>query len=291
MLAEVLSIVAPVFICAGIGAVWARSGRSFDIDMTTTLITNVTSPCLVFHTLSTLSIDPRQLATIVGAAVAGLAVAALIAAAVLAAWSLAQRSFLPALIFPNTGNMGLPLNLLAFGDGGLALAIGVFTLYSLSQFTIGVALASGRASLRALARVPIVYALPPALAFMLAGVPPPKWLASTTHLVGTITIPMMLIALGVSLVRLEVRSLGRNLALAALRLVLGFTVGVAVASAWGLDGTARGVLIIQSTMPSAVFNYLFAQRYQTAPSDVASIVVLSTALSMVTLPALLWFVL
>jgi predicted permease len=268
-----------------------ETGAIHDVDLVTTLVTNIGAPCLVFHTLANLELGAKSLATMMAATLAVLAACAALGAAVLRLAGLPQRAYLPALVFPNTGNMGLPLCYLAFGDAGLALAIGVFTVYSAAQFTLGMSLASGTVSLAALARVPLLYAVPLALAFLLAGTPPPAWINATTQLLGGLTIPMMLITLGVSLASLGVGSLPRSLALAALRLVAGFVVGAAVAAVAGLDGAARSVLIVQATMPVAVFNYLFAARYNTAPAEVAGAVVLSTILSFATLPALLWYVL
>ena len=54
---------------------------------------------------------------------------------------------------------------------------------------------------------------------------------------------------------------------------------------------ARGILILQGAMPAAVFTYLFAARYERAPDDIAGIVLLSTAFSMITLPFVLAWVL
>jgi malate permease and related proteins len=51
------------------------------------------------------------------------------------------------------------------------------------------------------------------------------------------------------------------------------------------------VLAIQSAMPVAVFNYLFAQLYRREPAEVAGMIVISTLISFVTLPALLLLVL
>jgi predicted permease len=139
--------------------------------------------------------------------------------------------------------------------------------------------------------VPLLYALAAALVFMVTETTPPDWVNATTDLLGDITIPLMLITLGISLARLKVASVARSLVLSLLRLVMGFAVGVALAAALGLEGAARGVLIIQLSMPVAVFNYLFAQRYQTAPEEVAGMVILSTGLSFATLPLLLWYAL
>jgi hypothetical protein len=291
MTAALFSIVAPVFVCAGIGFAWERFGRRFDVEFVTTLVTAIGAPCLVFHTLTHLAVEPATFAAMAAAAVGALVVSAAVGGAVVVAAGLPLRAFLPPLIWPNSGNMGLPLNYLAFGDLGLGLAIAVFCVNAVSHFTLGVAIVSGGASLRDLARVPVLYAVALALGFLALGQKPPDWIGNTTRLLGNLTIPMMLIALGVSLARLGVRRIPRSLAFACLRLAMGFAAGVGLAWLLGFEGASRGVLILQTTMPAAVFNYLFAQRYGASPEEVAGIVVLSTALSFATLPLLLWFVL
>jgi predicted permease len=101
----------------------------------------------------------------------------------------------------------------------------------------------------------------------------------------------MLIAMGVSLARFQITSIKRSLLIAVLRLTMGFAVGLLIAMLLDLQGVARGVTIMQSAMPVAVFSYLFAVRYNRSPEEVAGTVVISTVLSFLTLPALLWFVL
>ena len=290
MIADLFAIIAPVMIAAGIGFGWGRFGRDFDVEFVTSLVTGVGAPCLIFHTLANLSVAAREFVLMVGAAAVVLGLSACAGIAVLRAIRLPLRAFLPSLVFANTGNMGLPLSSLAFGEAGLALAIGVFALSAVAQFTVGVAISSGSLSLRMLARIPLLYALPPALAFMCTGTKPPAWLDATARMIGLMTIPLMLITLGVSLAKLAVASLPRSLGLSVLKLLLGFSLGVAVAYLFRLEGAARGVLIVQSSMPVAVFNYLFAQRYRRAPEEVAGLVVISTAVSFLTLPLLLWYV-
>jgi len=101
----------------------------------------------------------------------------------------------------------------------------------------------------------------------------------------------MLLSLGVSLAQLRVMDFSRTLALSLFRLVLGVGIGFGVAILFGLEGAARGVTIIQFAMPAAVFNYMLALRYQREPNAVAGIVIVSTLLSFVSLPVLLWLVL
>jgi hypothetical protein len=75
-----------------------------------------------------------------------------------------------------------------------------------------------------------------------------------------------------------------------IRLILGFLFGVLVSELLNLEGIERGVVIVQATMPVAVFNYLLASRYDRHPDVVASSIVISTLISLLTLPLLLNFV-
>ena len=129
------------------------------------------------------------------------------------------------------------------------------------------------------------------LAFMITETKPPVWISNTVDLLAGVSIPLMLMALGVTIAKLRVRSIQRSVALSALRLGLGFALGVAMAELFGLTGISRGVLILQSAMHVAVMNFLFASRYQCEPEEVAGMIVASTALSFLTLPALLYVVL
>jgi len=288
---QILDIIAPVFAVAGLGFVWAKAGRAFDNETVTSLVTLIGAPCLVYGTLAKLQVGPAEFALMAGATVLALAVCAAVAAPLLRLAGLPLNAFLPAMMFPNGGNMGLSLSLFAFGDAGLALAISCFSVYALAQFTVGAAISSGVASWGRVVRTPMLYAVALGVVGMIRPFQLPAWLGNTIDLIAGLTIPLMLFALGVSLARLRVADTGLGLGLAVLRLGLGLGVGVGLAALLGLEGTARGVLIIETAMPVAVFNYLFAARYGRRPEQVAGAVVLSTAISFATLPGLMWLVL
>lgn len=291
MIGALLSIIAPVFVCAGVGFVWTRSGRPFDTALVTTLVTVIGAPCLVFSTLTRLELDLNVFGSMALAAAVATAGLAAVSIVVLKIARHNQRAFLPAMMFTNCGNMGLPLSLLAFGEEGLALAIAFFTVSVIIMFTAGVAISAGSVSLRTLVRMPIFYSVAAALVFMISESKPPEWIANTTKILGDMTIPLMLLTLGISLGSLKLGGLKRSLALSSAKLAIGFGVGFAVSELFGFEGAARGVLILQTALPVAVFSYLFAERYKTSSEEVAGMVVVSTALSFATLPALLWFVL
>ena len=291
MLEILFNVIAPVLICAGLGFYWAKSGRTFHVESVTGLVTNVGAPMLVFSTLINLEMALEtflEFGLFAFYALAAFLVTG-IAALKLLRWPV--RNYLSSLIFPNTGNMGVPLCLFAFGEEGLAFALAFFTVHAVMQFTLGVYIASGSTSPGQLAKTPLIYAVLIALALKISGIPTPEWIVDTAKLLGGITIPLMLMALGVSLANLSVHHLGKATILSVLRLLIGFSVGMGLAEIFELDGVARGVLILECTMPVAVFNYLFALRYGRAAGEVAGAVLISTVLSFLTLPVLLAYLL
>ncbi len=290
MFAEIFSIIAPVFLCAGIGLAWAKKGIPYETEFVTRLVTNVGFPCLIFSTLVKADITPEAMGTMGLASLVTALLFAVIAAPVLRLFRLDQRTFLPSMIFANTGNMGLPIILFAFGEPGLALGISYFAVSAVLLFILGPAIAAGTAKPAEALKTPLVWAVVVALAVKFSGFTVFPWLFNTIDLLGGFTIPLMLITLGVSLAGLQVKSLPLGVALSALRLVMGFGVGWGAAAVLGYEGAARGVLIIECAMPVAVFNYLFAQIHDNRPEEIAGIVLVSTTLSFLTLPALLWFV-
>ncbi|MSO55164.1 MAG: AEC family transporter [Rhodospirillales bacterium] len=291
MIGELLTIMIPVVVCVSIGFGWAKLGYAFDSDMMARMVTSVGLPALVLSALTGTTLSPPDFATTGLAAVGVLIVMLALSWVVLKVAGLDRRAFLPAVSFSNFGNMGLPLSVLAFGDIGIAFGVTFFAIHNVAMFALGGAIASGRSALRGLVELPVLCASLVAVAFIVTGTTPPAWLTNSVKLISGLVVPLMLIGLGVALARLRFGSFGRSLFLSSYRLGAGFAVGVAVAWAVGLQGPARGILILQSSMPVAVFNYILAERYRTAPGEVAGLVLLSTLLSFATLPLLLWYVL
>ncbi len=291
MIETILGAVVPVLLTASIGYFWTRAGRGFDSMALTLLVTDIGTPCLIVSTFAKTPIPPASFAVSAAAVVTILVCFMLVAGAVLWLVGLSVRSYLPAMSFPNTGNLGLPLALYAFGPEGLSYAIVFFTFCSLSNFTFGQAIAAGRVNGRAILRMPIIYAVILGIGVSALHWQLPLWLGNTVALLGSITVPLMLLMLGVSLGKLTVSAFPRAFGLAMLRIVMGAAIGFAVTTLFGLHGTAKAALIQQSAMPVAVFNYLFALRWNNQPEEIAGIVVVSTLAAIVTAPALLYFLL
>lgn len=291
MVTEIFSILAPILICVGLGFIWRKSGKSYDIQLITALVTYFGTPCLLFYALSSVKLSLELFMDLGLAALLANLAFIVIGGLVLALCKLPLRSFLQVLSFPNVGNVGLPLCFLAFGEQGLAFAMIFFAVYAAFQMTVGVIIISGQFSFKSLLGMPIIPATLLALIFSLLSIPVPKWLFNTTKMIGDLTIPLMLFTLGVSLASLQVKSFKRSVFLALLRLTMGFCVGIALAKLLNFTGPAAGVVIIECSMPAAVFCYLFAQQYDQHPLEVAGAVIISTFLGFLFLPLLLWYVL
>jgi malate permease and related proteins len=291
VIAEVAAVLAPVFVLAAIGYGWRLTGTPFDMPFVTRIIMYVAGPCLVFTSLSQLTLPLSEFWGMVGAMILVTLGVAAVSAVLIAVLGLPQRSFLPALTLGNTGNLGLPLCLFAFGEEGLGLAVAIYVTNSLLQFTFVPLLHTRVSMLRTVFGTPMLYGAAAGLAVLLSGVQVPVWFATTLESIGALLIPLMLMALGNTVGGLKTHNLPRAFGLGAARLIISFVVAVGVSYALGLTGVAQGVLVLQGAMPAAVFSYLFAAQYDRDADDIAGIVLVSTLLGAVTLPLLVSYAL
>ncbi|SEM39843.1 AEC family transporter [Halomonas caseinilytica] len=287
MFAELFAVMAPVLAGAGLGFTWIRLGHDYPVAFVTRLVFNIGTPALVIASLSGADIDASSFgrtmlaAALVIVSMAG--VAFVLARLLRKDW----RVILAPSMYPNTGNMGLPVVLYAFGEAGFVFGITVMVTVSLFQFTLGTMLASRGNPLKSLAKTPTVYAILIALTLLLTDTELPLWLDNSVDLISGFTVPLMLITLGVSLASIQVRSLRSGIGFSLLRIPLAALAAWSIGSLLALPPMAHGILILQMSMPVAVFNYLFAQRSQREPEYVASLVFCSTLLSLIYLPILL----
>ncbi len=287
LLSILIDVVGPVFLVAFVGYLWARRGAPFDPMFVALLVTGVGTPSFVIESLSNGGPKLASLGVIALASLLCHGISLGCAYAFTRAMGESTTVYVPSLTFPNTGNMGLPLGLFAFGEAGLALSVGYYAMASLLQFTVGQAIAAKEVNPGALLRMPLIWAILVGVLLTVTGTHLPAVASRALHILGGLMVPLMLLSLGYSLARLNISSLKRGMIFSLARLFGGFAIGWLVSWGLGLDGLARGVVVAQSSMPSAVYNYMFAERFGNRPEEVAGIVVLSTLLSIVLLPLFL----
>ena len=287
LILKVLEIVAPVLILAGIGFAWVRLGFEYRLQFVTRLAMTLALPCLIFTALVNTTLSPAALTRLTLASVlAYLAITVLVLLGVRLA-RLDRRTFAAPLIFGNTGNLGLPLALFAFGETGLEYAVVVFAVMALFSFTYGIWLVAGTGSLGKAVSEPLMWATVLGALFLWQGWRLPRFADNTLALIGQMAIPLMLITLGVAVARLSPGGIGRAIILSLVKLALCLGCAWAVAEWFALDPVASGVLILQVATPVAVTSYLLAEKFGADAQAVAGLVVVSTLMAIGALPLLL----
>ena len=289
VVATVLEIVAPVFLLAALGFLWVRLGNEYRVAFVTRLAMTVSIPCLIFTALMKTEIDTSSLAATLWACCIVYGLLTVMFLAIIRFAGLEVRTYLAPLVFGNTGNLGLPLAYFAFGQEGLGFAVIVFAFMGVYSFTFGVWIVSGGGSVLNVVREPLVPATLLGALFLVAGWETPVWLTNTLELIGQMAIPLMLITLGVALSRLQLSGLGRAVWLAAFKSAACIAVAVAAATMLELEPVPFAVLVLQVAMPVAVTSYLLAEKYGANAEEVAGLVIVSTLLSVVTIPVMLAF--
>ena len=284
LILTVLEIVAPVFILALIGFLWVKFDFEFRIQFVTRLAMTLAVPCLVFSALVKTQIDPAVMSAVSMASVAAYGVVTVLAFVGVALAGLNRATYVAPLIFGNTGNLGLPLALFAFGNEGLEYAVVVFAIMGVYSFTFGVWLVSGGGSITKVLKEPLVAATLMAALFVWQGWQPPTFALNTLELIGDMAIPLMLITLGVALARLEAKRFMVPAVLSILKAVFCILVAWAVGTWFELPPVALGVLILQISTPVAVTSYMLAEKYGEDADAVAGLVVVSTLVAVITIP-------
>lgn len=283
----VLEIVSPVFLLAGIGFAWVKLGFEYRLEFVTRLSMTLAVPCLIFTALANTTLDPAALTAITLASLVAYAGVCLMMLGLVRVMRISSQTFSAPLIFGNTGNLGLPLALFAFGEVGLEYAVVVFAVMALISFTFGIWLVAGSGSFGKVLKEPLLWATVLGAVFLWQGWTLPTFADNTLSLIGQMAIPLMLITLGVAVARLSPGGIGRAFVLSILKLV------VCIACAWGaaglfdLDKTAFGILVLQVATPVAVTSYMLAAKYGADAQSVGGLVVVSTVMSIGALPLLL----
>ena len=286
----VLNITAPIFILAAVGYGWVKFGFEYRVEFVTRLAMTLAVPCLIFVALMTADIDPQALGSLSLASFTAYGLVSIVFLGIVKLRKLDTSTYLAPLVFGNTGNLGLPLAMFAFGEEGLSYAVVVFAVMAILSFTIGVWVVAGGGSPIRVIKEPVVAATFLGALFLWQGWQTPIFLTNALKLIGQMAIPIMLITLGVAIARLETNNMGRAVWLSAIKVVVSAGAAWTAARWFGLAPIPSAVLIVQLATPVAVTSYLLAKKYGHEAQPVAGLVVASTLLCVISLPLILAFV-
>lgn len=199
--------------------------------------------------------------------------------------------YLPPVLFANTGNMGLPLTLFAFGQMGFNIGILCVVAMTILHYSVGIFILNSYKKPVEIFRLPLIYSTIIGVVISAVEYELPIPIGRSIELLGDISIPAMMFALGYKLSELKLTKIWVSFLFGALRMLLGFFLGVFFVKVFQLEGIAAKVMILESSMPPAVFNFVLAEKYNQDSKTVASIITAGTILSVIVIPLVLTYLL
>jgi len=288
LISRIFTILFPIFAIVAVGYLYARS---IDISAVNRLNMAIFTPALLFSVLCDKSfniMDYQQLAVAATLILLGCGVILL----PLIRWrGINPKTFLPSMMFVNTGNMGIPVALFAFGDIGLPVAMLFLMITAILGATLGIYIVSQRASVLELLKEPLIQAAIAGLIVSLTKVDVPLLWLKPIEMLGNCAIPVMLLSLGVRLSFMDLTHWKIGLLGAVLRPLSGVVMYLLIRPWLTLTPIQAGGLLIFAMLPPAVVNYVIAEEYQQEPHKVAAIVMLGNVMSFISLPIALVFAL
>ena len=290
---KLFEVLFPVFFIVGIGYFLGKKNPKLDTSFITNFAANIGTPAMVFYSITTTGITFEiftnyfwyALLAIIGFSLIGIIFLFILKKEIIRE--------LPPFILPNTGNMGLPICLFAYGSQGLGVAAAISSLVILFHFTLGVFLASRKFDLDLIIKSPPFYAIIISVLFLYFEIESPVYIINLTMMLTYTAIFLILMSLGIALTRFKVFSFQSAFISSIGRVIIGPVIGFTIIKFFNLSGFAAGVLLIQCSMPSAVLTYLVGSMYSPKKivDSVASMIVVSTVMSFITIPITLFFAL
>ena len=284
---KLFEVLFPVFFVIGIGYFLGKKDKKIDTTFITNFAINVGSPGMIIYALNVKNISFEifvnyfwyYLIAIIGFTIVG----------VIFLFLLKSKDIireLPPFMMPNTGNMGFPICLFAYGQEGLGVAAAITALIILFHFTVGVFLADRKLSFEVILKSPAFYTIIISVILLYFNIELPTFIENTTFLLTYATIFLILMSLGIALTKLKIFSFKKSLISSFARVLIGPIIGFVIIYYFNLTGFAAGVLLIQCSMPSAILTFLVGSLYSPKETvdNVASMIFVSTVLSFVTVP-------
>ena len=291
---KLFDVIFPVFFIVGIGYYLGKKNPKIDTTFITNFAANIGSPAIVIYSLNSINISFdtfKDYFWYYSIAILGFLLVGVIFLYLQKTKDIIRE--LPPFVMPNTGNMGLPICLFAYGTQGLGVAAAISALIILCHFTLGVFLADRKFNFNIISKSPAFYSVIIAVILLYYEIQLPVFVENTTLLLMYATIFLILMSLGIALTRLKVFSINKAIISSIGRVIMGPIIGYLLILYFKLDGIAAGVLLIQCSMPSAILNYLVGSMYSPKKivDNVASMIVVSTLMSFISVPLVVFFAL
>lgn len=290
LLTKILATVFPLITIVSLGFLYARKVQT-NMDMANKLNVDVFTPALIFSVLSDNSFDLFAFQYLAVGALVVVLGSGLLLLPVCRWLGVAPKTFLPPMMFSNSGNLGLPLVVLAFGENALPAAMILFIVENGLHFTVGLYILDHKTNPFAILKMPMIIATILGLLVSALSITIPMTIITPIDLLGQIAIPLMLFSLGVRMNQVNFSDWKIGLWGGLLAPLSGLIVALFIQYFLQLPDEQYRYLLLFGALPPAVLNYIVAERYQQDPQKVASIVLMGNMLALVNIPLVLFFIL
>lgn len=287
---RLLAILFPIFGIVAAGYFYGRKHKP-EMAVANRLNMDVFVPALVFAAMAGKSFDLAAYAPLALGGFLVLAVCGLLAWPIARLCSVQPKTLVPPMLFNNSGNIGLPLAVLAWGEAALPAAVILFMVENTLHFSFGAKLLDPKTRILMLWRIPVVFAAIAGLAVAILKIPVWQPLVIAIKMLGDVSVPLLLFSLGVRMTDVSFGEWKLSVSSALLRPLAGMVIAYGVIQLLGLEGRDAAMLLVFGALPPAVLNFLFAERYQQEPQRVASIVLVGNLAALIFLPLALALVL
>lgn len=284
----ILQTVIPVFLIILVGYIIGKY-KKINVQLLVDLIVYITAPCLIFASISKSDINLTDFFTMALAAIGVMLILGIFIFIILKITKSKKVGLYLPMMSGNTGYLGYPVALLAFGVAGLSRAVVFDMMNSLFLYSLGIYIIHHRNEIKEMFKVPLLYAVVIGLLFNLLKLRLPELIFKPIEMIGMITIPLALLVLGYKLTKIKVSSTKIAVLASLFRIVGGFLVALLIIKLFSLTGLLRNIILLQAAMPSAVMSMILTAKYKRDASLVASIVLITTVMAIFTIPLILWF--
>ena len=290
---KLFEVLFPVFFIVGIGYFLGKKKSDIDTTFITNYSANFGAPALFIFAITSSGVTYEVFSEYFIYSIIALSCFAVTGVIFLFFMKKDISRELPPFFLPNTGNMGIPICLFAYGSLGMGVAAAISSLVVLLHFTVNIFLASKKFDVKIILKSPSTYAVIIAVFFLYFELEMPQYVLNTVMLLGYTMIVLILMSLGVSLTQMKVFSFKSSLISSVGRVIFGPIIGFSIIKIFNLSGFAAGVLLIQSSMPSAILTYLIASMYSPKKivDNISSMIVVSTLMSLLTIPIIVFIAL
>jgi len=272
-----LNVILPLYLLMGAGFLAGKLKPELKTDTISFIVFYLFAPALIFSSFRDVEVSLSNL-TCISLTALGVFAGVYLTSLLVEIFILKERSgaFELSATVMNAGYLGIPLIYLMFGEEGLPFAVTFMVVMAVYHFTLGIVILRGslKEGLISVLKIPLIYAV--LFSFFLRGVSIPSGIEKIIRLAGDATLPLMLVSIGISLSRIAPSFWRLSLCGTALRFLGGTIFAFIFATFTGCPSLLKKVLVVQSSLPSAILNFVLCERFKESPEVAASVIFIST---------------